>query len=69
MDGFEPMNLRSSDEYDNHGTTGVDVPGTMQSCEPQSNILKVKKIYIKSKEILYIFKETADIFLDYCHVL
>ena len=24
MDGFEPMNLGSSGEYDNHGTTGVD---------------------------------------------
>ena len=22
--GFEPANLGSSDEYDNHGTTGVD---------------------------------------------
>ena len=37
MDGFEPVNLGSSDEYDNHGTTGVDMPDIMQSCEPQSN--------------------------------
>ena len=41
------MNLGSSGEYDNHETTGVDVPITMQS-----NILKVKEMYIKSKEIL-----------------
>ena len=52
MDGFEPANLGSSGEYDNHGTTGVDVPNTMQRCQPQSNILKVKEMYIKSKEIL-----------------
>ena len=50
--GFESVNLGSSGEYDNHGTTGVDVPDTMQSCQPQSNILKVKEMYIKSKEIL-----------------
>ena len=60
--GFEPMNLGSSGEYDNHRTTGVHVPGTVQSCQPQSSILKVKEMYIKSKEI-------ADIFLEYCNVL
>ena len=52
MDGFEPMSLGSSGKYDNHGTTGVDMPDVMQSCQPQSNILKVKEMYIKSKEIL-----------------
>ena len=53
-DGFESVNLGSSGEYDNHGTTGVDVPDTMQSCQPQSNIglLEVKEMYTKSKEIL-----------------
>ena len=50
--GFEPVNLGSSGEYDKHGTTGVDVSDTMQSCQPQSNIEKVKEMYIKSKEIL-----------------
>ena len=66
---FEPANLGSSDEYDNHGTTGVDVPDTTQSCQPQNNILKVKEMYIKSKKILLVFKAIADIFLKYCHVL
>ena len=50
-DGFEPVNLGSSGEYDNHGTTGFDVPDNIQSCQPQSNILKVTEMYIKSKEI------------------
>ena len=51
-DGFQPVNHGSSGEYDNHGTTGVNVPDAMQSCQTQSNILKVKEMYIKSKEIL-----------------
>ena len=50
-DGFEPVNLGSSGEHDNHGNTGVDVPDNMHSCQPQSNILKVKEMYINSKEI------------------
>ena len=52
IDGFEPVNLASSGEYDNHRTTGVEVPDSMQRFQPQSNILKVKEMYIKSKEIL-----------------
>ena len=51
-DGFQHVNLGSSGENDNHGTTGVNMPDTMQSCQPQSNILKVKEMNIKSKEIL-----------------
>ena len=48
---IELMNLGLSGENDNHGTTGVEVPDTMQSCQPQSNILKFKEIYMNSKEI------------------
>ena len=34
----------------------------MQGCQPQRNILKVKEMYIKSKEIIYKYLKNLEIF-------